>query len=683
VGGLATSPAGVYSAGTAFLQVVPSFAGVEDAVKDQLRAMGRRLDASLEKGATAGLQKAGQTATAAGKKAAEDYTGAFNRDVQREISRALGDVGQTAGKQLLDPWNRAMDRVRTDIGALSKERVGFSIDENTFVKSVEGMRKRLELLERSAPSGADFYDARNARRRLDQVMQIIEDARRRGAQVGQEFTSAFATDVEKSVNKALSRIKPVAVNANTSGAQRELQVLRSQIQGLEGKKVGVDVDASQAFLVLERVQRQLKTLSESSVEAEVKYDAGQAYDSISKVVEDAQRAAAQAAAPTAQQIREQADRHAKYYGTTFSAAIERALDKGMRALPAVPLSVNTTDAETRLIALRSALEALSNRQIGVDVSSSEAYAELMRIQEAARELDNDDVNIDVRINARGAVAAIDELKRSAEDAEKKVSTIEKAATLSMTRLQYLIALGASIGSIMVPAAAAAAGAIGFIGTTAIAASAGVGVLALGLSGIGEAVDSMEAYAKDQAKTKGLVMSNNRTVAGSVDQVKQSTLGLRNAQRQADESAEDGQRAVADAIEAVSRARHDAGVAARDQARAEADAQRSVTRAEADAREARLALNAAIKEARKDLVDLRTELERNDVDQSKATTALIAARNELIALQMNPRASEVELRRARTTSASRRSGSRSWPTSAARWSTSSRRRRHAASPTTRR
>lgn len=646
---LAASAAGVYSAGTAFLQVVPSFRHIEDAFKDDLRKMGAKLDAEIDKGVTSGMAKGSRNAEPIGKKVAQDFTGAFNRDVSRSLDKTIKAIPQKTGDALRGGWTKSFEKIRTDLVELQKEKVGFSIDENTFAKSVENMRNRLLTLENTAPRSADFHNASEARRNLDQVLGTLEQARRRGAAQAEVFSSAFEENIGRGLTRGLESIKPVEVDLDTTDAQVELQLLRIEMQDLADKKIGVDLNASEAFAKLSKIEAQLRTLAHRDIEVDVKYDAAAAADSLAKILAQSEKLSAGAnvfGGGGGTQIAGLADQYANIFGSRFTDGLKEAVESGIRAIKPIKIEADTSEAQQTLQEIRIRLENLGNVEVGVHVTAAQANAELEAIRALADSLDNDDVEIDVRVDARYASAAMQKFRESTKDAEKEMSNLEKTASLTMSRLQYLIALGASIGSVFVPAVAGAAASLGFLGTSAIAAASGVGVLSLGLYGVGDALSAMGKYQDDQLKTNKTTDASNRRVAGSTDALANALRSLANTRRQVAEGAEDANRAIGEAELQVSRARHDAQIGARDSARSQADAQRDLTRAEADAKDVRKELNKAIEQAKKDMVDLRVELDRNTQDQNKAVTEQMAALNELHALQANPRASEVELRRAR-------------------------------------
>lgn len=543
-----------YSAGTAYLTVVPSFVGIEDAFRRQVRDMAQAADRELAQGMARGLREANRQAKNTGQQGGRDWAGAYASEARRQLDKAWKSLPEPQPGVNLRKWDKALADVRRDMKELSEQRIGIDIDRETFDRALADFRQRLENLRDTVQgrnSAIGFYNADQAANALSSLEDFNREAVRRAQQGGDQAGSAFT--------------------------ERMARVLRS----------------------------------------------------------------------------------------------------GVGAIPEVEITADSTDAERAIADLRTRMAALRDQRIGIDIDAGAAYAELRAILEELNRLDRTSVRVDIRTNAHEAAAGIGQFVQQAEQAGRGVENIGTGANFSMSRLEYLIALGASLGTSIVPAALAAAGAVGMIGTAALAAVSGIGVFALGISGVSDAVKALNGYAQDQAKSAQSVDQANQRVASSTNQVRMAQLALENTRRNVAEGAADAARRVADAERAVGDARRQAAIDAQDAARAvrdarkaaqeaeeeisdarrqaardlaEAnrqvrDAQRDVTEAEADAREVRLSLNEALKEAVRNMAELDTALKRNEVDQQKAVTAQLKALEELNALKTNPRATEVELRQA--------------------------------------
>lgn len=527
-----------YSAGTAFLTVVPSFLGVERAMADQVKKMAEKVDKTVAAALPKGMAEGAKQARGIGERAADEFGGAYEARIKKFLTQAYKGLPKYEPEINLTPWQQGVKKLREDLKELTDEKFGPDLDERTFATAVERMRRSLRDLLSTAPVGAGGARGIFDLAQTDQALAGLD-----------------------------------------------------QFVGLAGKKGEEAADA---------------------------------------------------------------------LGGQFAQRLTSALGKGVGAVPRVEIGADTSEAERKLQGLRDDMVALSGQTIGVEIDAVEAYAEVRRIQRELATLQGSAVDIEVRTNARAASNEMVAFIQQVERAPAAIEQIGTTSNFSMTRLGYLIGIGASLGSVIVPSAAAAAAAIGSIGTMAAAGGLGLGVFALGLSGISDAVKSMNTLANDQAKSANSINQSQRQLAGSADQVRMAELALANtraniadqefdaAQRVADaqRSVADARRDVASAEAKVNQARRDAKWTLERDNREVKAAQQSLTAAEADALDVRSKLNQAIKDATKSIEDLDIALGRNRVDEQKAVTAQMKALAEYQALRANPRSTEVELRQAK-------------------------------------
>lgn len=545
---------GTYSAGTAFLTVVPSFLGVEKAFREQVRQLAAAADKDIAAGVARGLQEANRQAKDRGTKGGRDYGGAYAAEARKAIDAAWRALPEPQPGVNLRKWDKALATIRGELRDLSSQRIGIDIDRETFDRAIDDFRRRLEDLRDTAGGRnkeIQFFNADSAAKQLAEFQRFADQLSRRSGDAGELAGSAFNERMARVLRDGIAKIPPMRITADPAEAERRLAELRDRMQDLADKRIGVDIDAGAA------------------------------------------------------------------------------------------------------------------------------YAELRSIQAELGRLDRRSVRVDIRTNAHEASAGIGQFITQAEQAGQSVQNIGTRANFSLSRLEYLIALGASLGTAIVPAAAAAAAAIGLIGTGAISAVTGLGVVALGVSGVGEAVKALNQYSNDQEKSAASVDQANRRVASSTDQVRMAQLSLANTRRQVAEAAEDAsrrvaeaergvadarrqaardsanaarevadaRRTVADAEDAVGDARRQAAIDIAEANRQVRDAQRGVVDAEREALDVRKSLNEAIEDAKLAMSDLSVQLKRNEQDQAKAVTAQMQALEELNKLKTNPRATQIELRQA--------------------------------------
>jgi hypothetical protein len=545
-----------YSAGTAFITIVPSFLGIEEALQAGIKDAAAKADKNLAAQFDKGFKDTQNSAKTAGGKAGKSYAGSYQDEVTKTLEKSFKSLPEPQPGVDLKGWDKAVAEMRDKIKDLSKQKIGVDIDEKTFDESLAQMRKQLEALRKFPPENdpnliGKLFNLDEAEQSLGDLQKFMTEAKRTALTGGDEVGAAFQTEMAKTIATAAGKIPPIKIDADSSAAETKLAEVRARLVELQSKHIGIDIDAGAAL------------------------------------------------------------------------------------------------------------------------------AELKAVQEILGKLDRKTVDINVRSTARDVSAGIVELTGNLDKATSATGGLGNGANFSASRLEYLIATGASLGTAIVPAAAAAAGAIGTVGTLAAGAAAGVGVFALAISGISDAVKALNQYSNDQKKSANSIDQANRQVASSTGQVAQAEASLANTRRTvADASADAARRvqaaergvadarrdaateqrdaivAVKDARQAVQDANRDVADAQRENARDLADAtrqvsaaQKTVTSAEQDALSVRKDLNAAIQQAIRDEEELTVSLAKNQADQEKAVADQMKALDDLNKLKTNPRATATELAQA--------------------------------------
>jgi hypothetical protein len=360
-------------------------------------------------------------------------------------------------------------------------------------------------------------------------------------------------------------------------------------------------------------------------------------------------------------LREEAQREADMLRGGIAGRSQERTRNALGALPAIPLRLQTNDADRAIADIRSKIKGLGDFKVGIDIDTK-SYAdkverEFNRLKALVRDKS---VQFEIRTDAAKAASELGlvlaEIGRiDGRKAEVKVDTDRTNAgfremlsglTLNLGRLGTLIAVGASLGTAIVPAAAAAASAIGAIGTAGLAASVGLGVMFLGFSGIGEAVKLMGKASEAQAKSNVSLARTGNAVAGASDQIKSAEMALANTRRDNKIGAIKAQRAITDAIEDQRDAVRAAGRDMKDAIEQVGDAQRNLTEAETDATRVREGLNRAYEEAQRAIDDLNSSVRGNALDQRQATLDIAKAKEALDKVLSNPRAEAADREQAR-------------------------------------
>lgn len=286
-------------------------------------------------------------------------------------------------------------------------------------------------------------------------------------------------------------------------------------------------------------------------------------------------------------------------GGAFARGFRARLEAAFKALPKAEIDADSTEAQRKIAELRTRIETLSGKTVGVDIDAAAALAEVESIRRELATLDRDDVTIDVRADVQSALAEL-----AAVDAA--LSRIDGQVAHARVDVDVSGAL-ASLG--MLSAAMAGLAAI------PVAATLGAGIAALSgpLAAAGAGFASLAAVA---------IPSVNR-IGEALKQQEQA------------------QRAAASATSSATSTAQQAQL----QAMQLADAEQRVADAKRAARAAEDELTRAREAGRRALEDMNLSLERQILAQKDAELAVREAEQRLRELQARGDASELEIERA--------------------------------------
>ncbi len=488
-------------------------------------------------------------------------------------------------------------------------------------------------------------------------------AKKTGKEAADEYAGQFAEKFQSTmqrVNREMSRLVErnykVDLELNDTKVRERFNNLRREIRDLSKAKIGVDVDAGPAMIQLERIEKELRGFQDRSVSLEVRTNLGAA---IAEVEAFRKRIARDAAMEVEVEIK--AERSLGLFEKTVRSRIQAALSH----FPPIEFDADITPAQQKLMELRERMLALGDKTIGVDIKADKALRDMEAIRRALAVLATDEtVNIQVRTDAAaaaGELLAIQALKNLVDktevDVEVDVDTGAAVGKLAAFRAAMLgvdhqgreaangfrafniaVLAGASLLPGVVPVIGALAGGLALLGPLAVGAGAGLAVMGIGFSGVGDAVKALgkvqENAAKDAEAAAKRISAANRT--------------LGDAQRSLQRAEETGARSVASASQQVSDARQNAARVAeqaaqrvasavknqRDAEEALVDAQQDVVRAQQRVTEAR-------EEARDRLEDLRLSIEGGALAERRAVMELADAQREYESALRDPGATAAE------------------------------------------
>lgn len=647
-----------YNAGTAYLQVIPSFEDIDKRLSGQLskvaKQFGMELEKSFPKAMTEAMEKAAKDAGKSAGKAAEtiaqNHADAVRRINDKAATDTVRKARETAKKQ---------GDIAEGLATLRRKRAELALRYYDREKAQElkeeerAENERAKILDRSAQDRARFAAAAAAARQKAQAKianDILRSEEQLAAAIQRAHDDAFKED--------LRRLK--AQRDALSKAQDE--ALREDLRRTKAREAA-DETAQE-----KRLQGIRKEILERA-----KILAGERREAVRRASED--------------------------YGRSTAGKVSAGVSGATQAIQNIPAKLTFTNVDGEMQRIRAKLEAFRDYKIGVNIDvedfASQAREQFDRLREISRDVT---VDIDVRTDAAAAATELGsvlvllnridskdanvEVNVDADTARAKMLAFASSIDVNLSRLGQLIALGAALGSAIVPAAAVATAAIGAIGTAAAAVGIGIGVMALGFSGVGEAVKALGAQADDQVKNNRAVADSETAIANALDGVLSARRALANtvannkdaairaaesvadAERSLAEARREAAREAADSERALAKARRDAArqaeeserriSAARERAAEDAtqaarrvgDAQRALQRDEENAKRAREELTEAYKDAYRTFEELTSKIKHNALDQQSALLDIAEAKELLDKLLANPRATEAERERAR-------------------------------------
>lgn len=467
------------------------------------------------------------------------------------------------------------------------------------------------------------------------IPQAINQGGKAGVRVagkqGDDAGGAFARSIRRKLEAAFKAMPKLNVKLGDEGVDAELARIRSKLEQLSNKRIGIDVSAEAAEAEITRLEEKLRELGAQHPNVAVRADTATARAALAEIRAEI------AAIGGRKTVTVEVD-------GAFGAKLRAVVAEAQASIPDINVDADTSPARAEIQGLRARLEALSDARVGIDIDAGEALAEITAIQTRLGVLSMQRTDIDVSVDAAAAIAQLQALRAMADDTKifhiKALADTSGAANALMSLGVQIVALAA------IPVAPALLAGLGSIAAMATAAGAGVGALALAaipaIKGVTEAVTAKKAAEDEATKATGngaraAVQATQRALqmAGA-----QATLSAahRNAARAAEQASRqiaDAERAVGDAVQrAADQRRQSADTIARAQDALTAahrkvrDAQESLTNANVSARQAEQDLTQARRDAAQQLRDLQDRLTDGALDQREATLRVQQAQQEL-------------------------------------------------------
>ncbi|MDQ0791958.1 hypothetical protein [Streptomyces sp. B1I3] len=479
-------------------------------------------------------------------------------------------------------------------------------------------------------------------------------ARPAATRQGEETGGAFARAARARIEAAFRSLPDITVGADTSEADSDLQALRARMESLAGKRIGVDIDATEARAEITDIEEQLRRLGASHPDVTVRADTARARAELAAVREEIDRISANPGT-----IRLETD-------GSFGQRLRAQVQAAEASLPNINIGADTSPAQAEIASLRGQLTALSDQRIGIDIDAATALARITELQARLQRLSASDADVAVRVDAANAMAqlAVVQAMVTRLDGQSARVNVNTAGALNAI-LHLTVAIG---GLAVIPAIPVLAAGIGAIGSAAVAAGVGVGALAavaipavINIAGALQAQKAAQdaasastmkgAQSSGQGASKALQLagaqqslaSAHRNAARQIGQAEQAVgdavRSSAEANRQAAQQVKQARQSLADAVQ-------QAADRQRDSAEQVARAEESLADAQRTARQAQQDLTQARRDAAQELADLADQLANARLSERDATLDVQEAQARLRAVQaVGSKATIVEQQRA--------------------------------------
>jgi chemotaxis protein histidine kinase CheA len=237
-------------------------------------------------------------------------------------------------------------------------------------------------------------------------------------------------------------------------------------------------------------------------------------------------------------------------GGAFARGVKSAMEAAFKSLPKIELDAESTEAQRKIQDLRTRIETLSGKTVGIDIDAATAQAEVVALQRELEALDGQDVSVDVRADIAAALAQLAAAESALSGLDKQVARPKvdvdiagamaaigtiTAALGALAAIPVGASLAAGVGALTAPLAAAGAG---FAGLAAVA---------------GPSIGRINEALKEQEKATQAASGATRSATQVAAQQAQQAFSLEQAERRIVEAKKTAQSAE----EELTRARQDA------------------------------------------------------------------------------------------------------------------------------
>lgn len=248
-----------YSAGTAFLQVVPSFRNVEKAMRKQAAEIGREMDRSVSRALPRGMAEGARNAKREGRRAGDDYSGELSRAIRKHVKQSyerLPEMEITADSSDAD---KAIARVRNELREIHDQHVDLQIDDATALRALRRVDAQLEQINRSAATVSVHANTAAARRDLRQLEDQANGFN--GRRTERHVDDQFSRELIRAARAAERDLPEISLRFDENGLATEVAEIRAILKSIgDDETIGIDIDDDEMIRKLREAEARLLVL---------------------------------------------------------------------------------------------------------------------------------------------------------------------------------------------------------------------------------------------------------------------------------------------------------------------------------------------------------------------------------------------------------------------------------------
>jgi hypothetical protein len=236
-----TGPGGGYDAGDAFLNIIPSFRGVDAAIRREAAKWGGIAGDEFDRGFQDRIRRSGdRTQLGPGpersRQQGDDSAGAFGRAFTERLRAAMRAIPKVEVDADSTPAERTLQGLRRQIEELSTKRVGVDLDEAEAQRKLAGLRRELDDLARKSPTVNVRADTAAARAELDRLRMDI----RRIPDVDIKISGALGKIAAlRAAMRDVTKPASISLQVDTAPALDAIRTIGMAIAGLSAGSIGI------------------------------------------------------------------------------------------------------------------------------------------------------------------------------------------------------------------------------------------------------------------------------------------------------------------------------------------------------------------------------------------------------------------------------------------------------------